>query len=95
VVHVKTTFSIDGIHIIKSTSWAMGDLHKKAETIQGGHPPGNKVLSKAGQGVKDANSCPACSPPRIPAKRHSVGHLATRSLSSQTREAIIVAQPLK
>ena len=35
---------------LKSTSWAMKDLHRKTETLQGGYPLGNKV-SKVGQAM--------------------------------------------
>ena len=43
MLYVKTTFSIDSIHVIKSTSWAMEDLHKRAETILVS-PPDHKGL---------------------------------------------------
>ena len=59
---LKTTFSIDGIHIINSTSWAMEDLYKKVETIKGGHLPENKI-SKAGQVLKKPTREPTAAQP--------------------------------
>jgi len=69
---------------------------QKAETIQGGHRTGN--LSKKGRVKWDKCQKPTAHPAAHPDTgqvTHSVGHLATHPLNSQTREAIIVAWPLK
>ena len=65
------------LNIVKPTSWALEGLHKKAETIQGGHPPGIEYCQAYQLGTGGFTP-----------KHHSVGCLATRLLSSQTREAI-------
>ena len=54
---------------------ALEGLHKKAEIVQGGHLPRNKVSKTQGTSV---------------AKHHLVGHLATWSLSNQTRRPLAI-----